>query len=225
MNYVFDVDGTLTPSRLSMIPEFKSWFVDWCKDRPVFLVTGSDYAKTLAQVGEEVTHAVRAVYNSSGNAIYVKGQLVYKYDFSIGSDIQSYLETILVSDPYPVRTGQHIEHRIGLTNFSIVGRGADRGQRAEYIKYDRDTGNRAMIVDRINELFPHVEATAGGETGVDIYERGRDKAQVAGVLSPFIFFGDSIFPGGNDYTIAQEAVKYYRVKDWQETYQILREQY
>jgi phosphomannomutase len=46
MNFVFDVDGTLTPSRGQMDPEFKLWFKLWIRHKPVYLVTGSDYAKT-----------------------------------------------------------------------------------------------------------------------------------------------------------------------------------
>ena len=65
MNFVFDVDGTLTPSRGQMDPEFKQWFKSWARHKPVYLVTGSDYAKTLEQVGSDVCELVTGVYNLS----------------------------------------------------------------------------------------------------------------------------------------------------------------
>ena len=40
--FIFDVDGTLTPSRQAMDPEFKEWFIDFIKANKVWLVTGSD---------------------------------------------------------------------------------------------------------------------------------------------------------------------------------------
>ena len=42
MNYVFDVDGTLTPSRLPIDPNFKIFFFNWIKDKSVYLITCSD---------------------------------------------------------------------------------------------------------------------------------------------------------------------------------------
>lgn len=221
MNYVFDVDGTLTPSRGIMDPEFKAWFLKFCQTHNVYLVTGSDHVKTVEQVGSDICCAVNAVYNCAGNAVYIKSRLMQKSDFKISPALYNYLTNILKNHSYPVRTGQHIEERVGLCNFSIVGRGANQEQRAEYVKYDKLNNDRALLVDVINAHFPEVEATAGGETGIDIYERGRDKSQVAEELTPFIFFGDAIFPGGNDYTIAQRAHKYYKIADWQETFNIL----
>ncbi len=44
--YVFDVDGTLTPSRLPMNQEFSQFFTNWSRDKKVFFVTGSNSYKT-----------------------------------------------------------------------------------------------------------------------------------------------------------------------------------
>lgn len=223
MNFVFDVDGTLTPSRQAMDAGFKKWFIDFCKNNPVYLVTGSDYIKTLEQVGEDVMKVVRATYNCAGNAIYVQGQLVYKSDFVPTQTLLDYLEEELYNNPYSERTGQHIEQRTGLVNFSIVGRGADFQQRHAYIAYDLQENDRDNIVRNINKRFPELEATAGGETGVDIYPKGKDKSQIADVLSPFTFFGDAIYPGGNDYTISLRAEVAHKVVGWEDTWRMLKE--
>ena len=47
MNYIFDIDGTLTPSRLKIDPEFEQFFLEWMKDKKVYFVTGSDKDKTI----------------------------------------------------------------------------------------------------------------------------------------------------------------------------------
>ena len=222
MNYVFDVDGTLTPSRGIIDKEFAEWFYNFCNTHSVYLITGSDYAKTLEQVGEDICHSVQKVYNCTGNAVYIKGQLIYSSNFTISASLRKYLLELLETDKYTVRTGLHIEDRVGLCNFSIVGRNATKEQRKHYVEYDHATKNREMLVELINKNFPEVEATIGGETGIDIYEPGKDKSQVADVLAPFTFFGDSIYPGGNDYTIALRAVKYHNVTSWQDTFKILK---
>ena len=54
MNYVFDVDGTLSESRQTIQLDFRLWFLKWMKDKNVFIVTGSDRAKTLEQIGHEI---------------------------------------------------------------------------------------------------------------------------------------------------------------------------
>ena len=48
--FIFDVDGTLTPSRQRIDEEFLSFFFRFTFDNDVYLVTGSDRAKTLDQV-------------------------------------------------------------------------------------------------------------------------------------------------------------------------------
>ena len=41
--YVFDVDGTLTPSHDIIDSTFESFLLDWVMLRNVHLITGSDY--------------------------------------------------------------------------------------------------------------------------------------------------------------------------------------
>ena len=44
--YVFDVDGTLTPSRRRMDKDFQEFFLEWAENNTFYLVTGSDLPKT-----------------------------------------------------------------------------------------------------------------------------------------------------------------------------------
>ena len=46
MNYVFDVDGTLTPSRGEMDKEFANLMEHFTTHNACYLVTGSDRVKT-----------------------------------------------------------------------------------------------------------------------------------------------------------------------------------
>ena len=59
--YVFDVDGTLTPSRQKILPEMETAFNKFIDNYSVYLVTGSDYEKTLEQLGKNVIEKVEKV--------------------------------------------------------------------------------------------------------------------------------------------------------------------
>ena len=42
MNYIFDIDGTLTPGRLRIEPEFEAFFLKWMEGKEVYLVDLQD---------------------------------------------------------------------------------------------------------------------------------------------------------------------------------------
>ena len=48
--FIFDIDGTLTPSRLQMTEKFSKYFDKWSKRNKYYLVTGSDFDKTKEQL-------------------------------------------------------------------------------------------------------------------------------------------------------------------------------
>lgn len=224
-NFAFDVDGTLTPSRQRIDSSFVDWFLSFCSHNNVYLVSGSDYEKTLEQLGKEICHRVKGVYSCCGNALYVQGELQYVNQFKLTDEQHLYLEHLLASSEFNKRTGNHIEMRPGSCNFSIVGRNANAIERQNYVVYDEHTNERNKLADLIRSKFPELDATVAGETGLDIHPIGMDKSQVAKFITPFIFFGDKIYPGGNDYTIAQLAAKSYGVTSWEETFDILKKEY
>ena len=70
IKYIFDVDGTLTPSRGRMDKEFSLWFGKFCIENDVYLVTGSDRPKTIEQIGEYLYSKCKRVYQCSGNDVW-----------------------------------------------------------------------------------------------------------------------------------------------------------
>lgn len=226
MNFVFDVDGTLTPSRDKIDKEFHDYFLAFCKRKPVYLVTGSDYPKTEEQLGSEICNRVEGVYNCLGNVLTKNGAEIYRNDFELTEFELIALNSELIKSGFSVRTGNHIEKRVGLVNFSIVGRNATKAERYQYIEWDTATNEREIICKHLNDLFTRLQCVVGGETGIDIFLRGKDKRQILQYIDkPVIFFGDKCIPGGNDYSIAIESNIYYNVLNWQETYIILKEKY
>ena len=225
--FIFDVDGTLTPSRNKIDPKFRDWFLDFIKDNKCWLVTGSDYPKTLEQLGKDICESVHSVYNCNGNDVWFKGKRVNSSDWLLPEDAHEWLSVQLSESGFPLRTGNHFEHRKGLCNFSIVGRNATPEQRKQYVDWDLENFERVRIADKFNQIFPGITATVGGETGIDIAPAGRDKSQI---LSDFdnkdklFFFGDRMDPDGNDYPLAQANKKgrNYHVTCWQNTHEYLQ---
>jgi len=222
--FIFDVDGTLTPSRGVIDPRFHDWFLDFTRNNKCWLVTGSDYPKTLEQLGKDICESVVTSYNCNGNDTWFKGKRVNSSNWKLPEDAHEWLSEQLTASNYNIRTGLHFEHRPGMCNFSVVGRNATTEQRKDYVAYDEYTDERVYIAHNFNLLFPELQATVGGETGIDIVPKGRDKSQILGDFNKddnIYFFGDRMDEGGNDYPLAQ-LVRYPRhVRDWQNTWEWL----
>lgn len=229
--YCFDVDGTLTPSRQKMDKNFAVWFSKFCERNDVYLVTGSDKPRTIEQVGECIYNRCTRVYQCSGGQTYKGDLCIESSDWILPMSARNWLENQLEESTFNMRTGNHIEQRPCMVNFSIVGRGATQIQRQAYVKHDTETGERSVIRDLFNERFPQLQATAGGETGLDIGPVGSDKSQILKDFSlkdNIIFYGDAVQHGGNDFPLANALEDYpnshsVHVKGWEDTWDILKE--
>jgi phosphomannomutase len=227
-NFIFDVDGTLTPSRRRIDPEFHDYFLKFCEDFNVYLVTGSDYPKTQEQLGDEILQKVLVSFNCSGNSNWERGTEIYRDDFVVGEDLISFLKEKLEKSKFPTKGFTNIEYRPGMINFSIVGRPCSLEMRYLYKGWDEHKQERMQIALEIMDKFPGIVAQVAGETGIDIFQQGRDKSQVAEwIPHPITFFGDNMQVGGNDHPLAVRLEGYphsrsIQVKDWKDTYNYLR---
>jgi len=234
--FAFDVDGTLTPSRQRIDPNFEQWFIQWIeavqeKGHSVLLVTGSDYEKTVEQLGPSITESVNYCCNCLGNHVLHKNQIVESFVFEPSDELIKFLESELEASSYTERYGNHIEHRGSMINFSIVGRNAKGDQRTRYYEWDKLSCERLFISERINSNFPEVSSQSGGETGIDIIPAGRDKRQVIKYMQnqKVWFFGDRLDDGGNDKPLADVLLQSgtsseaFHVKSWQETWEMLKD--
>ena len=227
--FIFDVDGTLTPSRQKISVDFIRSFVDFTCLNHVYLVTGSDRDKTIEQVTPSIYNNCKRVYNCSGSDVYEGDINVYRDDWELPEDVERFLQHELDFSQFPIRNGNHIERRPGGVNFSILGRDPDPFMgREEYIEWDRETNERSDIADRIRNQFPNITVALGGQTGVDIGPKGADKSQI---LRDFTaddelhFFGDRMEPGGNDHSLGEAVKKMggytYNVDSWKDTRDVI----
>jgi phosphomannomutase len=208
--FIFDVDGTLTPSRQKIDDNFAVFFSNFCAENDVYLVTGSDKEKTIEQIGEEIYSLAQRVYNCSGSDVWEGETHIRSDEWKLSLSVRSYLINCLEESTFPLRTGLHIEERPGMVNFSVVGRNATLGERKLYVKHDTKIGERNIIADLFNREFPELIARPGGETGIDISPKGKDKSQIVQDFEPndtLHFYGDRMDVLGNDYPLKKVIIE------------------
>lgn len=230
--YIFDVDGTLTPSRQRIDNEFYVWFSNFCQSNEVYLVSGSDKAKTIEQLGEFIFSICKRVYNCGGNDVWQNNINVRKTDWILPEDAHTWLSQKLIDSRFYRKTGNHFEHRPGMVNFSIVGRCCSLEDRHMYREWDEHKNERREIAEEFNGLFPDLEARVGGETGLDIAPKGADKSQILKdfwIDDEIYFYGDAMHETGNDYPLAKALEQYkkgkvFPVTNWQECWDLLKQE-
>ena len=227
--YIFDVDGTLTPSRGKIDAEFLQFMLFFAGSNDVYLVTGSDRQKTLEQVGLDLYNSCKRVYNCSGSDVYEADKNVYKSDWELPKDVEIHLIDELNFSKFPMRNGNHIERRPGGVNFSILGRDKDPFKgRNDYVNWDKTHQERDYIARRLRYNFSNLSVALGGQTGIDIGPEGSDKSQILRDFNDddeLHFFGDRCEEGGNDHSLAKAVEKRgglsYNVETFKDTWKLL----
>lgn len=208
--YLFDMDGTITPSRLPMTTEFAQAFCRWQQTHKSYIATGSDYCKITEQLPENVVNSFSGIYSSMGNVLTNKGKIMYQKEFNPVPFLYEKLEHYRQNTAYPHKLWpNYIEKRSGMVNFSVLGRNCPFEERVKYAAWDKESGEREKIATELRQEFPEYEILLGGSISMDITPKGCGKEQIAHHLrklhpdEKIIFFGDKTFVGGNDYELAQ----------------------
>lgn len=244
MIYLFDVDGTLTPAKSKIDKGFARDFYNWQKGKQVYIVSGGSFPRIVDQLGRKITDEMRGVFSCMGNAYYKKvpnvdgyssWSLVYKNKFTVEKPrlFFSELERYVMNSDYHTKTGRHYEERVGMVNFSIVGRNATMEERKDYEEYDKEHREREKIVAKLSKKHPDLDFVIGGAVSMDIFNKGNDKGQVMQHFKDkpqdcgIVFVGDRIAFPGNDYSLAEEVKRHpngeaIEVHSWQDTAALLK---
>ena len=206
--YMFDVDGTLTESRQKINPQFAKKFLKWSMDKKLVLSTGSDYEKMCEQLPKSIIQLFDMIFCCMGNELRDNtGSVIYKNEIELEDQLIKDLKNIIQKSKYKEKTGNHIEIRTGMVNFSTVGRNASKSERTNYNYWDTKNKERERIVLKLSNRYPEYDFSIGGEISIDIIPKGKDKGQcISHILKKhnpkrIEFYGDKIYPGGNDYGI------------------------
>jgi phosphomannomutase len=214
-------------------------------------VGGSDLAKQQEQLGApaggvNVTTLFDYCFSENGLTAFRLGEPLASQSFIgwLGEDKYQKLAKFCLKHiaglDLPVMRGTFVEFRNGMINVSPIGRNASLQERLDFWEYDRVHKVREAMVAALREEFADFGLTfsIGGQISFDVFPTGWDKTYCLGhvekevdgngepVFKTIHFFGDKVFPGGNDWEIAQDKrTTEHAVKNPEETMAIIRKLY
>lgn len=247
---VFDIDGTLTPSKAPADKEMIGLILDLLNEKSVAIIGGGKYSLFKEQLVEQLPQGDKRLerlflFPTNSTAFYRVDNdgwhEVYSHELNQKEkdEIKKAFDQTFreVGYNHPEKTyGTVIEDRDTQITFSALGQeivamlGEDMGVKLKddwNKKYDT---LRQKMRGILQELLPEFEVRAGGLTSIDVTRKGIDKAygvrQIAehlGVkIEDMLFVGDAIFPGGNDYAALETGIDYVKVENPTDTKELIR---
>jgi hypothetical protein len=217
---VFDLDGTLAPSKSSLAPQTAGLLRDLLGIVKVAVISGGAWAQfekqLLTDLPKDSLLANLSLLPTCGTKFFQyneKWQELYSEDLTAEQKkkIIDSLDKAAGEAGYRAEKvwGNVIEDRGSQVTFSALGQKAPL---AEKDKWDADFAKRKKITAILERLIPEFSIRMGGATSIDVTKPGIDKAYGMGKLrdtlhlsfKEMIYVGDALFPGGNDYP-AEEA--------------------
>tara|TARA_Y100001963_G_scaffold152938_1_gene238689 strand:- start:6 stop:716 length:711 start_codon:yes stop_codon:yes gene_type:complete len=208
--YLFDIDGTLTQPRQKMASEHVLMFLSWMTNKNVYLVTGSDYPKVKQQLPDSIIRKCNGTFCSMANQFIQNNKIIYENKWEPTQSLKDDLNFLYKSSEFPHKGKTIIESRVGMVNFSIVGREASQEQRDIYSRWDKAMNERESIVKILSNKYTNLDFKIGGQISIDIQPNGANKSQASKWLREkfkgceLYFFGDKCSESGNDYDIVKD---------------------
>jgi phosphomannomutase len=234
---VFDLDGTLAPSKSPVDAETLALLHDLLGIVKVAVISGGAWAQFEKQVLSNLPHDDRlanlSLLPTCGTKFFQYSgdwKELYSEDFTPEEKekIVSSLKKAVEMAGFSVEKtwGETIEDRGSQITYSALGQEAPL---AEKNKWDPDIAKRKKIQSIVETFIPEFSVRIGGATSIDITQPGIDKAygigklrDILGIsLNEMIFVGDALFVGGNDYPAEQAGVISIPVRSPDETKRVI----
>jgi phosphomannomutase len=236
--FVFDLDGTLAPSKSSLGPEVAALLHDLLGVMKVAVISGGDWTQfhdqLLVNLPVDERLSELSLLPTCGTQFYQyigHWSKVYSEDLSDDERakiIAALQQALDESGERASKTwGEAIEDRGSQITLSVLGQQAPLAEKAAW---DPDFTKRQKITAILEPLIPDFAINLGGTTSIDITKPGIDKAY--GIrklrdhlnirLIDMLFAGDAIFPGGNDYPAQEAGVDSILVRDPSETARVIQ---
>ncbi|MEO6835268.1 MAG: HAD-IIB family hydrolase [Candidatus Tumulicola sp.] len=234
---VFDLDGTLAPSKSAIDAEMANLLVSLLGVTEVAIISGGDFpqfqTQVLAHLPSGELLAKLSILPTCGTKFYrYKGdwQKLYSEDFTTAqkATIVAALKDAVEKSGFQAQKtwGNAIEDRGSQITYSALGQQAPLDEKQ---KWDPDFAKRAKIKALLDPALPGFSVHLGGETSIDVTLPGIDKAygirklrDVLGIdIGEMLYVGDALFPGGNDYPARETGVVCIAVRDPDETKRVI----
>lgn len=245
---VFDLDGTLAPSKSTMDSEMAKLMHELLVAKKVAIIGGGKYALFKHQFLNELkvpkellknlflfptTATAFYRYNSGWKNVY-EHKLTKTEVEQIKKTFNRVFKEIGYKHPKKVY-GKVIENRGTQVTFSALGQEivAVLGKKGVELKdkwKEENNHTKMQIAALMSKYLPKLEIRAAGHTSVDVTKKGIDKAyglkqienHIKVKIKDMLFVGDAIFPGGNDYAVTKTKVDYFPVKSPEDTKKVIK---
>ncbi|MGR4064933.1 MAG: HAD-IIB family hydrolase [Vulcanimicrobiaceae bacterium] len=235
---VFDLDGTLAPSKSSIDAEMASLLTALLGVSKVAIISGGGFPQFKTQLVANLPQDERlsglSLLPTCGTRFYryENGDwtLLYAEDFTADqkAKIIASLQKAVDDSGFAATHlwGEAIEDRGSQITYSALGQEAPL---AEKEKWDPDFSKRKAIKAILDKMLPDFSVNLGGTTSIDITKPGIDKAygirKLRDILhitvEEMIYVGDALFPGGNDYPARGTGVDCIQVRDPEESKRVI----
>jgi phosphomannomutase len=235
---VFDLDGTLAPSKGAIDPEMATLLTGLLAVVRVAIISGGALpqfqTQVIAHLAAGAALADLSLLPTCGTRflVYENGdwKLLYAENFSAAekTKIIDALNAAVDSSGFKAETtwGEAIEDRESQITYSALGQAAPLEAKE---KWDPDFAKRKKIKSLLDPMLPDFAVNLGGSTSIDITKPGIDKAygirKLRDVLkieiAEMLYVGDALFPGGNDYPVRSTGATCIQVRDPNETKRVI----
>lgn len=218
----FDLDGTLAESKQALDPEMASILGRLSHVADICVISGGDWPQfekqVASQLPEQTDRSRFWLMPTTGTKLYrfEDGAWSRKYADLFTDDERAHIITELRASidrlgftPTEV-WGEQIEDRGSQITFSALGQQAPLHPKEAW---DPKQEKRRRVQADLQPILPHVSVRIGGATSIDITRAGVDKAygverlsEISGIpKADMLFFGDALYPGGNDAPVKDTA--------------------
>ena len=211
---LFDMDGTLSLPRQKCDKSMLDFLKILRTKCTIGIVSGSDLSKIEEQMGANPFEVFDYVFSENGVQAWLDGKPIGSESISkeLGeANLKSLINFCLhyIADlDIPIKRGTFIEYRLGMLNFSPIGRNCSHEERLEFYQYDKEHKIRQEMVKVLEEKFGeefNLKFSIGGQISIDCFIKGWDKRfclqHFDHTKMEIHFFGDRTDIGGNDHEI------------------------
>lgn len=234
--FVFDLDGTLAQSKFNIDTEMAHLLCRLLEKKRGAVISGGQYAQFENQLLRCLPAGRRHFKNllllpTSGGALHRydgrRWNAVYKHILTpaekkkIFNSFKKAFRDIGYASPKKTY-GPVIEDRKSQITFSALGQRAPLGKKEEWnARHDI----RKELRRTLERYIPEFEIRLGGLTSVDVTKKGIDKAYGIEQMKKFwgarrgdfLYIGDALYKGGNDYAVKKAGIATLPVKNEEET--------
>ncbi len=236
--YIFDLDGTLAPSKSPLEPKVINLLLNLLAATKVAIITGGTFDQLEKQCVSKLGEQGQILHNlyllpTSGAALYIYDEehnsFRAEYEELLTPDerrriIDAFHESFgEINFEQPAKLyGEQIEDRGSQVSFSGLGQQAPLSEKHAW---DPERTKRAALQAVLVPKLPDFEVRVSGSTTIDVTRKGVDKAYGIRKILEYlkipvadaVFVGDALFEGGNDAPAKETGIETVPVTGPEET--------